>query len=201
VDKTQNKSEEKSEVQEVKSLPLVKTQEDKNVERLSVDQDKQASPPPASCQNADSLGLKNDYYTRPTHHIKNTPMSIATDAWMAESKQNVKASFAEWVYNERRKSNPNANLAHIVAEIKNNAVGAAILWKKYLEYQEEQAKLEQLQQEKLKEKALAEAKEKQAQWEIEQEAESLGMTTQEYILYKNKKAEKDLKAKFNEWGF
>jgi hypothetical protein len=198
VDKTQNKSEEKSEVQEVKSLPLVKTQEDKNVERLSVDQDKQAPPAPASCQNADSLGLKNDYYTRPTHHIKNTPMSIATDAWMAESKQNVKASFAEWVYNERRKSNPNANLAHIVAEIKNNAVGAAISWKEYLK---EQAKLEQLQQEKLKEKTLAEAKEKQAQWEIEQEAESLGMTTQEYVLYKNKKAEKDLKAKFNEWGF
>ena len=197
VDKTQNKSEEKSEVQEVKSLPLVKTQEDKNVERLSVDQDKQASPPPASCQNADSLGLKNDYYTRPTHHIKNTPMSIATDAWMAESKQNVKASFAEWVYNERRKSNPNANLAHIVAEIKNNAVGAAISWKEYLK---EQAKLEQLQQEKLKEKTLAEAKEKQAQWEIEQEAESYGMTTQEYILYKNRKAKEDLKAKFNEWG-
>jgi predicted nucleotidyltransferase len=127
-------------------------------------------------------------------------MSIATDAWMAESKQNVKASFAEWVYNERRKSNSNTNLVDIVAEIKNNADGAAIWWKQYLKYQEEQAKLEQLQQEKLKEKALAEAKEKQAQWEIEQEAESYGMTTQEYILYKNRKAKEDLKAKFNEWG-
>ena len=200
VDKTQNKSEEKSEVQEVKSLSLVKIQEDKNVERLSVDQDKQVPPAPASCQGKDSLGLSNNYYTRPTHHIKKTSMSIATDAWMAGSKQNVKASFAEWVYNERRKSNPNTNLPDIVAEIKNNADGAAIWWKQYLKYQEEQAKLEQLQQEKLKEKALAEAKEKQAQWEIEQEAESYGMTTQEYILYKNRKAKEDLKAKFNEWG-
>ena len=200
VDKTQNKSEEKPEVQEVKSLSLSKTQEDKNVERLSVDQDKQVPPAPASCQGKDGLGLSNDYYTRPTHHIKKTSMSIATDAWMAESKQNVKASFAEWVYNERRKSNPNTNLPDIVAEIKNNADGAAIWWKQYLKYQEEQAKLEQLQQEKLKEKALAEAKEKQAQWEIEQEAESYGMTTQEYILYKNRKAKEDLKAKFNEWG-
>jgi hypothetical protein len=200
VDKTQNKSEEKPEVQEVKSLSLVKTQEDKNVERLSVDQYKQVPPAPASCQGKDGLGLSNDYYTRPTHHIKKTSMSIATDAWMAESKQNVKASFAEWVYNERRKSNSNTNLVDIVAEIKNNADGAAIWWKQYLKYQEEQAKLEQLQQEKLKEKALAEAKEKQAQWEIEQEAESYGMTTQEYILYKNRKAKEDLKAKFNEWG-
>jgi hypothetical protein len=197
VDKTQNKSEEKPEVQEVKSLSLVKTQEDKNVERLSVDQYKQVPPAPASCQDEKALGLSK-VITRPEDIFKGTRRSVSSDAWM--NNQNPDKQFAQWLLQKRLKSYPDTNLANANAEIRKDADKAADLWKEYLEYQEVQIKLEQLQQEKLKEKALAEAKEKQAQWEIEQEAESYGMTTQEYILYKNRKAKEDLKAKFNEWG-
>ena len=197
VDKTQNKSEEKSEVQEVKSLSLAKTQEDKNVERLSVDQDKQVPPAPASCQGEKAIGL-SEVITRPEDIFKGTRRSVSSDDWM--NNQNPDKQFAQWLLQKRLKSYPDTNLANVNAEIRKDADKAADLWKEYLEYQEVQIKLEQLQQEKLKEKALAEAKEKQAQWEMEQEAESYGMTTQEYVLYKNRKAKEDLKAKFNEWG-